>query len=166
MKVFLSHQKRDSVLSAQIAQRLKAIHGIDCYLDLIDNYIGKSIESLADHLRVEMSKCTQLLAVISPSTSASQWVPWEVGVATEKDFPLATFSGGNALPPEFLRSWPYLRSDADLDEYARASKQADNTFVRTRQTLTEGVARIRSTSEFYSTIRAALNQPSELRWTT
>lgn len=166
MKIFLSHQKRDSTLSAQIAHRLTVIHGIDCYLDLIDNYIGKSVESLADHLRVEMGKCTQLLAVISPSTSSSQWVPWEVGVATEKDFPLATYSGGHALPPEFLRSWPYLRSDADLDSYARASKQADNTFVRTKQTLTESAARVRSTSEFYSTIRAALSQPSEVRWNT
>lgn len=163
MKVFLSHQKRDSALSTQVAHRLKVVHGIDSYLDVVDPYFGQSIEKLADHIRDEMGKCDQLLAVISPATALSQWVPWEVGVATEKDFPLATYSGGGAMPPEFLRSWPYLRSDADLDEYARAAKSANNSYNRNRILLNEGVARVRSTGEFYAALRGALRQSNEVR---
>lgn len=163
MKVFISHQQRDSSLSAQIAYRLRTVHNIDSYLDVIDPYVGKDINILADHIRVEMGKCTQLLAVITPATAASQWVPWEVGVATEKEFPLATYSGGNSMPPEFLRSWPYLRSDADLDLYAAASKSADRSFVANRRVLTEAAAHTNSTRSFYTELRMALRQPSEFR---
>lgn len=165
MKVFLSHQKQDSALTAQIAHRLKHRHNIDAYLDVIDPFFGQGIDRLANHIRDEMGKCDQLLAVISPATARSQWVPWEVGMATEKDFPLATYSGGNVLPPEFLRSWPYLRSDTDLDAYAVAARASHSSFTRNRSVLSESVARLRSTSEFYSTLRTTLRQSSEFRST-
>nr|WP_316628194.1 toll/interleukin-1 receptor domain-containing protein [uncultured Brevundimonas sp.] len=157
MKVFLSHQSADSPLAARIAYRLKAVHSIDSYLDVIDPYLGRG-EDLADHIRAEMGRCTQLLAVVSQATAASQWVPWEIGVATEKDFPLATFSGGTALPPEFLRKWPYMRTDAELDEYARVSKTARSAFVANKSYLGESVAHGRSTKAFYRDLRAALRQ--------
>src|SRR6478735_11948042 len=121
IKVFLSHQSADATTARYVARRLKDRHGIDSYLDVIDPYIGRPGEDLAAHIRAQMGRCTQLLAVVSESTKASQWVPWEIGVATEKDHPLATFSAGGALPPEFLRKWPYLRTDFDLDQYALAS---------------------------------------------
>jgi hypothetical protein len=157
MKVFLSHQNADSQLATRIAYRLKAVHSIDSYLDVIDPYLGRG-EDLADHIRAEMGRCTQLLAVVSPATVASQWVPWEIGVATEKDFPLATFSGGTALPPEFLRKWPYMRTDAELDEYARVSKSARSTYVANKGYLGESIAHGRSTKAFYRDLRAALRQ--------
>lgn len=159
LKIFLSHQKADSELTGRIAARLKVNHGLACYLDLIDPYVGGPVERLADHIRSEMGRCTQLLAVISPSTANSQWVPWEIGMATEKDFPLATFSGGNALPPEFLRKWPYLRNDTDLDKYAAATKSARQTFTRKRNIGLDETASIHdSTREFFTTLRASLGQ--------
>lgn len=159
MKIFLSHQRADALLSARIADRLKRVHDLDCYLDLIDPAAQRPIERLADHIRSEMGRCTQLLAVISPATANSQWVPWEIGMATEKDFPLATFSGGNALPPEFLRKWPYLRSDLDLDRYAAASKAVRRAVVAKRSSgLSESAATRDSTAEFYRTLRSSLGQ--------
>lgn len=158
IKVFLSHQALDAPLAADIAAKLRLRHGIDSYLDVIDPHIGKPGEDLAAHIQIEMGKCTQLLAVISPATQASQWVPWEIGVATEKDFPLATFSGGRVRPPEFLRKWPYLIDDVDLDRYARASKAAETSFARKRVTLNEGAARVRSTREFFVNLRSSLGQ--------
>jgi hypothetical protein len=159
LKIFISHQKADSELSARIAARLKGYHGLDICLDLIDTAAADPVEALADHIRTEMGRCTQLLAVISPATANSQWVPWEIGMATEKDFPLATFSGGNALPPEFLRKWPYLRTDADLDKYAAATKSARQTIVRKRSIgISETAALHDSTREFYRTLRTSLGQ--------
>lgn len=159
IKVFISHQKTDSVLAGQIAAHLRYNHQIDSYLDLIDTSISKG-EDLATHLQAEMGKCTQLLAIVSVSTSSSQWVPWEIGVATEKDYPLATYSGSAALPPEFLRKWPYLRSMNDLDQYARASKAASNSFSRRRTTFRESVevAKSVSTRQFYVDLRSSLGQ--------
>jgi len=158
MKVFLSHQKTDSLTASRIASRLKTIHSIDSYLDVIDPYIGGSIELLADHIRDEMGKCTQLLAVISPATANSQWVPWEVGMGTEKNLPLATFSGGDLLPPEFLRKWPYLRSDRDLDLYAHASKQVSKNFYKYEQSYTAERASVLSTRQFFRELRSELGQ--------
>lgn len=158
IKIFISHQAADSAIAKNIADRLRIYHSIDSYLDVIDPYINRNGEDLAKHIQVEMSKCTQLLAIVSSETKNSQWVPWEIGVATEKDYPLATFSGGNTLPPEFLRKWPYLRTESDLDLYARVSKSAAASYVQKRATLNEGVARVRSTSEFYSSLRSGLGQ--------
>lgn len=157
IKVFLSHQSSDSITATYIATRLRVHHSIESYLDVVDPGIRRG-EDLATHIQNEMGKCTQLLAVVSEATKNSQWVPWEIGVATEKDYPLATYLAGYATPPEFLKKWPYLRSDADIDRYAAASKAARSSFVQKRATLNEGVARIRSTSEFFSTLRSSLGQ--------
>nr|WP_200991913.1 toll/interleukin-1 receptor domain-containing protein [Rhizobium rhizogenes]QCL10610.1 TIR domain protein [Rhizobium rhizogenes] len=156
IKVFLSHQRADSESAAVIAATLRR-QSIDSYLDVIDPYINRNIEDLADHIREQMGKCTQLLAVVSRATAESQWVPWEIGVATEKDYPLATFSVGSTLPPEFLRKWPYLRTQADVDQYAKASKDAEQTIVR-KQASDERLVRRSATRDFYSTLRKSLGQ--------
>lgn len=158
IKVFLSHQSADSITAAYVARRLKDHHQIESYLDVIDPYINRRGEDLAAHIRNQMSRCTQLLAIVSDATKASQWVPWEIGVATEKDYPLATYSAGFATPPEFLRKWPYLRTDAEIDLYARTSKAAEQTLIRKRATFNESAARTSSTGEFFATLRAGLGQ--------
>ncbi|WP_294390561.1 toll/interleukin-1 receptor domain-containing protein [uncultured Sphingomonas sp.] len=157
IKVFISHQQQDSVLAGSVAYRLKAHHQIDSYLDLIDPNVRRG-EDLAAHLRAVMGTCTQLLAVVSAATRESQWVPWEIGVATEKNFPLATYSSSMTPPPEFLRKWPYLRSDADLDTYARISKQAEQEYRNKSVSFSEGYARSQATAGFFSSLRSALGQ--------
>ncbi|SDA39673.1 toll/interleukin-1 receptor domain-containing protein [Sinorhizobium sp. NFACC03] len=155
-KVFISHQHADSSLAKQIADRLRSYHSIDSYLDVIDPNLTRG-EDLARHIQQEMGKCNQLLAVISEKTRESWWVPWEIGVATEKDFPLATYAGGSTMPPEFLRKWPYLRSEYDLDLYARASKAAETSYNYKRG-FGHQDARPSSTREFYDTLRKSLGQ--------
>lgn len=158
IKVFLSHQKADTAKAGEIAYRLKAYHQIDSYLDVIDPFLGRPGSDLAAHIRSEMGKCTQLLAVVSTATSSSQWVPWEVGVATEKDYPLATFANYSYQVPEFLRAWPYLTSMNDVDAYALASKRADNARVLKEYSATASMARRETTSAFFSDLRTRLGQ--------
>lgn len=156
--MFLSHQSADSFTAAHIAQRLRNHHGIDSYLDVIDPFMARHGEDLAAHIQTEMSKCTQLLAVVSEATKNSQWVPWEIGVATEKSYPLATYFADYAAAPEFLRKWPYLRSDFDIDRYAQASKAAQNVYLRKRATLNESAARAQAAPDFFRTLRNSLGQ--------
>jgi len=158
MKVFISHQQADSRLALQLSTRLKNAHQMDSYLDVIDPSLAKTGDALADHVKEELGKCSQLLAVVSEATRASWWVPWEIGIATEKNYPLATFSAGLTPPPEYLRKWPYLRSEADLDLYASASKIAFREFSTKRTYLSEEVAQLRSTKEFHRSLRASLGQ--------
>ncbi|WP_313008953.1 toll/interleukin-1 receptor domain-containing protein [Brevundimonas vesicularis] len=159
MKIFISHQKVDALVAAQVARRLLAVHGITSYLDVIDPYVNDSAENLAEHIRSEMGKCTQLLAVVSHATLASQWVPWEIGVATEKNFPLATYTGTYTPPPEFLRKWPYLKNDSDLDAYARASFGARNFRESYKKYSADSAAGGRAaTSYFFTELRRNIGQ--------
>ncbi|WP_084151340.1 toll/interleukin-1 receptor domain-containing protein [Paracidovorax oryzae] len=159
MKIFLSHQQTDSALALRIQGYLKNNHNIDCYLDVIDPGF-KNGEDIAAHVRKELGKCTQLLAVVSDATKTSWWVPWEIGVATEKDFPLATF-GGNTELPEYLKKWPYLKSTSDLDKYAEASKDASKSVVTAgveSASSRSAVFRGDATKHFYKTLRTKLGQ--------
>lgn len=158
MKVFVSHQRADSQLASTVAHRLQAYHHIECYLDLIDPEASKTGDKLGEYLRVQMGLCTQLLAVVSQNTKASWWVPWEIGISTEKDQPIATYAGDNTTLPEYLRKWPYLRSQAELDEYARVSKATEQSYIREKSFRTEASARHSSTQQFYRDLRTRLGQ--------
>src|SRR4051812_11438146 len=129
MKIFVSHQRADSSLAEWIAQRLSQGHQIPIYLDTIDPDAGQAGDALGEYVRSRLNDCTQLLAVVSTNTKTSWWVPWEIGIATERDYPIATFAGDRTTLPEYLRKWPYLRSDSELDEYARVSKASDQRFA-------------------------------------
>lgn len=157
IKVFISHQRADSAKAEEIAMRLRDYHQIGSYLDVIDSKLGYNGEDLAEYIRTQMGTCNQLLAVVSQATRASQWVPWEIGVATEKDFPLATFAGAYATVPEFIANWPVLRDMPAIDAYAHASKQAERTYsTRKSAFVAEAAARQYSTKSFYSDLRSRL----------
>lgn len=133
------------------------VHQIHSYLDAVDPALDKKGEDLAAYLRDRMGSCTQLLAVVSAATQTSQWVPWEIGVATEKDFPLATYSDGTR-PPEFLAKWPFMTNFAQLDIYAEVSKASNSLYESRRFTATAGAARGEAVNRFYSSIRSRLGQ--------
>ncbi|MBB5052774.1 hypothetical protein HNQ36_002748 [Afipia massiliensis] len=158
IKVFLSHKNEDSEVAGAIAYRLKTIHQIDVYLDVIDRNLERSGPDLAEYIRAEMEKCTQLLAVISTKTRESQWVPWEIGVATEKERPLASFVNPPASVPEFLQKWPYLQSLSDVDKYAAVSK---TTRVFLQDSLRKSTAPIATRSAFRDFHRSLKSQLSQ-----
>lgn len=157
MKIFISHKDVDALVAKRVADRLRIYHNIPSYLDSIDPHLYSRGEDLADYLRGRLGDCTQLLAVISETTKASQWVPWEIGVATEKEYPLATFSDGT-VPPEFLTKWPYMRTEAQLDAYAEASKASQKIFESVARSTTAGVSRGMATKAFYQDLRRRLGQ--------
>jgi len=139
-----------------VAKSFEVVHKIEFYLDVIDLNIEEG-ERLGDYIREQLGGCTHLLAVISENTKSSWWVPWEIGIATEKEQPIATFAMGNEALPEYLRKWPYLRTMGELDAYAEVCKQTMKK-RRQRAFVTESGAQRSSTSEFYSNLRARLRQ--------
>jgi hypothetical protein len=158
IKVFLSHKLEDSLLAKTIAYRLKEVHRIDVYLDVIDNMVRMDGVDLAEYIRAQMEDCTQLLAVISEKTKESQWVPWEIGVATEKERPLASFVDLPAVVPEFLHKWPYLRTMADVDRYAAVSRSTRLTMQESLRRTTASAARATAFREFHRSLKSQLHQ--------
>lgn len=74
---------------------------------------------LTSHLKAKLSECTHLTAVISNNTKFSWWVPFEIGLATEKDFPISTvvsYTNRDQLP-DYLWKWPVLETAGDLEQY-------------------------------------------------
>lgn len=135
IKVFISHKDSDSVLAGEVGKRIR-INGLETYLDIIDDALDKDGPDLADHLLSRMGECQQLVAVVSFSTKESWWVPWEIGVGSEKGFLMASFSESHVELPSYLEKWPALHSDRDIDLYCEYSKQADAKISR-RTWLTE-----------------------------
>ena len=110
MKVFVSHKKEDKEIAGVVAARLEK-NGAQVYLDVFDPDTYSAGDDLADYLRAKLDLCTDLMAVVSGKTKESWWVPWEIGVATEKEYPLSTFAGENCEIPAYLKKWPYLNCD-------------------------------------------------------
>ncbi|MFL0200724.1 toll/interleukin-1 receptor domain-containing protein [Exiguobacterium acetylicum] len=117
-KIFISHKREDSVIATEISKNLSR-HGIENYLDVLDPYLTGDGDVLTNHLRSQLNSCTHLLAVLTKSTQISWWVPFEIGLATEKDFPISSFvSATDFTLPDYLENWPVLRSLADLNKYS------------------------------------------------
>ncbi|ESY82163.1 toll/interleukin-1 receptor domain-containing protein [Mesorhizobium sp. M0179] len=159
MKVFISHKGSDSDLAERVARRVR-INGMDIYLDTIDDALTKDGPDLADLLLTRMSSCQQLIAVVSIKTKDSWWVPWEIGVGSEKNFRMASYSEQHVSLPSYLSKWPALHSDRDVDLYCQYSKTAsirvarkmDEVFTEERRVL----VRKSDAQEFHRQLKAAL----------
>jgi len=157
MKVFISHQRIDAAVATQISYRL-TLHNIESYLDVIDPDTSKSGDALGEYVREQLGKCTQLMAVVSAATKSSWWVPWEIGLATEKDFPISTYACDATTLPEYLRKWPYLRTYADIEEYVKSARGADSTRIIRKSYQSEAAARRSATAEFHADLKKRLHQ--------
>jgi TIR domain len=157
MKVFISHKKEDQRIAVAVGGRLEQ-NGAQVYLDLIDPDSYKAGDDLADYLRAKLSICTDLMAVVSAKTKESWWVPWEIGVASEKEYPLSTFAGDSCEVPLYLKKWPYLRSMSDIDTYVKVSLQARRIIAERYSTKTASALRPLYARQFHSSLKQALGQ--------
>jgi hypothetical protein len=115
MRIFISH-KREDILLAKHAYNLLSSQ-IECYLDEYDRHLVSSVSDLGDYFRDQLHNSTHLLAIVSEITQSSWWVPFEIGMATERDYPIATYSPALVDLPSYLKKWPYLQSPGDLTTY-------------------------------------------------
>ena len=157
MKVFISHKQEDEVTALTVAGILRR-NKHTCYLDVVDESLDKNGDDLAGHLREKMGECDSLIAVVSPLTTLSWWVPWEIGVATEKDYPLSTYLTGNSAPPEYMKKWPVLRSMEDLNKFAQLLSNVGPAVLRRGMYKSLEVARRETAAEFHSNLKKALGQ--------
>lgn len=128
-KIFISHKNTDTSVALRVARRVQA-NGFRIYLDAVDDALLKDGPDLAEHLLRRMNECDQLIAVISTATATSWWVPWEIGVGSEKGFRMASFSETHVKIPSYLEKWPALHTDRHVDLYCRYSKQTETALNR------------------------------------
>ncbi len=143
-KVFISHKNTDAALAETVARRVRA-NGLETYLDTIDDALVKDGPDLADLLLQRMGQCQQLIAVVSDQTKDSWWVPWEIGVGSEKNFRMASYSRSYVSLPSYLKKWPELHSDQDIDLYCQFSKSAETEIALNMRDAYTETARTRVT---------------------
>ena len=161
-KVFVSHKDIDEALARTVAQRVRE-NGLGVYLDSVDPALGRDGPELADYLLARMGECEQLIAVVSSATSTSWWVPWEIGVGSEKGFRMASFLERLVRLPTYLQKWPSLRSLNDVDLYCRHSAATEERVRASARVYLSEEARMsvqkRHAGEFHRSLKAALARP-------
>ena len=159
LKVFVSHKDTDEDLARDVAARVRQ-NQLDVYLDSIDPALQKSGSDLADYLLHRMNECHQLIAVLSSVTATSWWVPWEIGVGSEKRFRMATFAQSVVTLPGYLEKWPVLRSKQHIDLYCEYSKRSEQSVRIAKRNLFTDLQRLStersSANSFHRDLRAAL----------
>jgi len=157
MKVFISHKREDSALAKEICDEL-ARKSVSFYLDVLDSTIVENGKALTDHIKKELTNCTDILVVMTTKTLGSQWVPFEVGMSAQIDMSTVTYLKDNVTLPSFLQYWPCLRKVSDIDLYittrANASRRmlneyGQNSFSTRNKTEVES---------FYTELKAKLGQ--------
>lgn len=152
MKVFISHKQEDSITARLIENELKKLN-INYYLDLLDDTITENGKTLTDHIRANLEGCTDMIVIMSQNTRYSQWVPFEVGLATERDMPTATFLKEDVLLPEFLQYWPRLKKCTDIIKYVSVRKQVDAEY----RSYSSG-SQMQKIDHFYNSLKEKLSK--------
>lgn len=122
MKIFISHKQEDAYTANKIAGELRALN-VDYYLDLLDSSIEQSGRELTNHIRENLNNCTDIIVIMSEITKFSQWVPFEIGMAAQKDMPTATFLRADVSLPDFLEYWPRLKDPQDIRKYVEVKNK-------------------------------------------
>lgn len=125
MPVFLSHKREDTNQTLFIANYLRS-HSIKCYVDVFDPEL-QTTDDITSKLRERIALCTHLMAVVSNYTEKSWWVPFEIGVGTEKDRRITSFQLNQVILPDFLTKWPVLKTNRDLNTFIKFYKKDATT---------------------------------------
>jgi len=158
MTVFISYQRADEWKAKLIDSQLRQL-SVPTYLDLTDPTVDGS-KNVTQSIVAALHKSTHLLALVSQSTVASWWVPFEIGVATERERRIATYRLDNAYLPEYLTIWPYLTADRQLSDFARRYFQdRSHPTTNTRDFLYESMNKSLSTpDDFHAALKRDLGQ--------
>lgn len=116
MKVFISHKQEDEIPANYVCHHLKKL-GVDAYLDILEGELLFDGEELTKHIRKRLNDCTDILVIMSKNTKESWWVPFEIGMAAQKDFPIVSYLINDVELPDYLSYWPVLRKTTDLMKY-------------------------------------------------
>ena len=154
MKFFISHKQEDQSVALRIAGELRSLQ-IEYYLDTLDNTVTGNGRELTEHIKQKLNDCTDIIVIMSRATRLSQWVPFEVGIAAQKDLPTATFLSAEVELPEFLEYWPRLTSAAQIHDYVNVRRAVDLEYSKSFH-MDHYTSAISKTDRFYTVLKRRL----------
>jgi hypothetical protein len=158
-KVFISHKREDSNQAEKLASILR-LNNVEFYLDVLDPHLLSNADELTRHLRGKLNECTHLIALLSFATRFSWWVPFEIGLATEKEYPISSYITSAVLSdiPDYLRKWPVLLNEADLNKYVSLLKRDKHILLSEVSNMTTFNKPKSYAEAFHKRMKAQLNQ--------
>ena len=113
--VFVSHKKEDAPKAREVAACI-ATYDLTAWLDELDPHVHPDADNLTEIIRERLDRSLSIMAVISPITKESWWVPFEIGIGYEKEKQFATYceEPRHTSLPEFLDGWPLVCNHDDL----------------------------------------------------
>ena len=113
-RIFVSHYNEDSELARKIASWIRNF-GMTAFLDVDDPDLPpEDGADLAGYIKRVINESHGLVVVTSNKTVNSWWVPYEIGVADQKDLVLATYILDKVELPSYLQKWPMLSNKENL----------------------------------------------------
>lgn len=155
MKVFISHKNTDQAVALRIQSALKVL-SVEAYLDLLDDTITGKGEQLTKHIRQKLNECSDILVVLSESTKLSWRVPFEIGMAAQKDLPTVNYLQAGIQLPDYLSYWPRLKNEADIAKYVAARNKARQDVLNEQRSGRFNAAIMSETQMFYNELKMQL----------
>lgn len=122
--VFISYQNNDKSHAKKVADYLLKA-GINVYFDEYDSDLKLSNQSnnpgqVTNALTKGINNSSHMLVIVSPTTTKSNWVPFEIGYGYDKtDLSVLTLKGipKNAVP-DYIKTANIIRDIWDLNSLA------------------------------------------------
>ena len=111
--VFVSHTTKDDALAEVVADCIRS-HRLTAWVD--SDYLAAKDDGpgMASRIQKVIQRSYCLLAVVTSATSGSWWVPFEIGVASDRNKLLSTYGDPRVSLPSFLTVWPRVKDHDEL----------------------------------------------------
>jgi len=152
MPVFISHKSIDKPEALNIANYLLA-RGVQSYVDILDPQL-QTTDDITSMIVKRVRQCTHLMAITSANTISSWWVPFEIGVATDQDRRISTYTLEATNLPDYLKKWPILKNKSHLDQFIDLY-QHDKVVALNESTMTRTIT---SADNFHRSLKSRIGQ--------
>lgn len=133
--VFISYQKDDRDAAVKVAEYLEKA-GVDVYIDLYDTDLKSSKQrnnpdQVTKLILKGINNSSHMLAIVSPNTIQSRWVPFEIGYGYDRTIlgVLCLKGIAKGTLPEYIRTAPIVRDIYDLNNYIPRILGVDKTMM-------------------------------------
>lgn len=154
--VFISHQKADKDAARKVADYLIEA-GIDVYFDEYDGELrihhqANNPKAVTDAIRKGINNSSHMLAIVSPNTLNSSWVPFEIGYGFDKtELRVLCLKGiPKGKLPEYVRTAPIIRDIYDLNKLISSlSNSTENILLEAKK--------IKNHSDYYNPLTSVMD---------
>jgi len=158
--IFISHRKSDEHVARQMAAYLHS-KNVSSYLDVLDPTTKTALD-ITKHIMNNLNRCSHVIVIFSKNTGGSMWVPFELGAAYRSDKGIGTYLSEQVSTPEYLNTFPKMRTGTDLDkfidEYKEDQKLMKSSYTNDRSiSLGESGGSIRA-ERFITRLKSRLGQ--------